>query len=232
MVYLNPVFQNPAGIIYSEERKESVLETLAGRDVVLLEDDPYSELYFDEKEKPLTVPLKALGKEPVPTCYVGSFAKIFGPGLRLGWLLGPPSIVEKCELAKQSMDACSPTFTQVLAHEYLAGGRLQGFLTSVRAAYARRARTMLAVLKETMPEGITWTNPRGGFYIWVTMPGSVDATAVFNESVRQGAAFVIGRAFDPCGIKNNCFRLAFSNTPEEKIADGIRIISSSIERLI
>jgi 2-aminoadipate transaminase len=235
IVYLNPVFQNPAGIIYSDARKKAVLEALAGRDVVLLEDDPYGELYFNKLDKPLTVPLKARGNEPVPICYVGSFAKIFGPGMRLGWLLGPREIVEKCELAKQSMDACSSSFTQVLAHEYLAGGRLEGFLSSVRSAYARRSRIMLDALKAGsggMPEGVAWTNPRGGFYLWVTMPESIDATAVFNESFKRGAAFVVGSAFDPHGTRNNCFRLAFSNTPEEKIAEGIAIISSAIERFL
>ena len=228
MVYLNPFFQNPAGIIYSEARKNAVLETFNGRNVVLLEDDPYSELYFEERDTPLTVPLKARGKEPVPICYVGSFAKIFGPGLRLGWLLGPRAIVEKCELAKQSMDACSPTFSQVLAHEYLSKGKLAPFLTSVRAAYARRARITLDALSASMPEGVTWTHPKGGFYVWVTMPESMDATDVFNESIKHRAAFVIGSAFDPFGTKNNCFRLAFSNTPEGKIAEGIAIISSAI----
>ena len=232
MVYLNPFFHNPAGIIYSEARKKAVLGTLAGRGTVLLEDDPYSELYFDERDKPLTVPLKALADKAVPICYTGSFAKIFGPGLRLGWLLGPREIVEKCELAKQSMDACSPTFTQVLAHEYLSKGHLAPFLASVRAAYARRARIMLDALSASMPETVTWTRPKGGFYVWVTMPEQVDATAVFNEAIKQRAAFVIGSAFDPYGKKNNSFRLAFSNPPENKIAEGIAIISSAVERFL
>ena len=229
MVYLNPFFQNPAGIIYSEARKKAALETLAGRNLVLLEDDPYGELYFDERDKPLTVPLKAMAKEPVPICYVGSFAKIFGPGLRLGWLLGPRAIVEKCELAKQSMDACSPTFTQVLAHEYLAKGKLSSYLASVRTAYARRARIMLDALSASMPKEVTWTHPKGGFYIWVTMPGSLDATKVFNEAIKQHAAFVIGSAFDPYGTRNNCFRLAFSNPPEKLIAEGTAIIASAVK---
>jgi 2-aminoadipate transaminase len=232
MVYLNPFFQNPSGIIYSESRKKDVLETLAGRNAVLLEDDPYGELYFDEKDRPLTVPLKAMGPEPLPVCYVGSLAKIFGPGMRLGWLLGPGQIVEKCELAKQSMDACSPTFTQVLAHEYLAQGKLAGYLAAVRPVYARRARTMLDALAASMPKGVTWTHPRGGFYVWVTLPPSLDATAVFNEAISRHAAFVIGSAFDPYGARNNCFRLAFSNTPEEVMAKGIGIIASAIKRLL
>ncbi|MBD3241450.1 MAG: aminotransferase class I/II-fold pyridoxal phosphate-dependent enzyme, partial [Chitinivibrionales bacterium] len=105
MLYLCPCFHNPAGTVYTLERKKKLLEALKGRDIVLIEDDPYSELYFDEADKPLTQPMKAMGEEPVPIAYVGSFAKILGPGMRLGWLLAPEEIVEKVELAKQSMDA-------------------------------------------------------------------------------------------------------------------------------
>jgi 2-aminoadipate transaminase len=232
IVYLNPFFQNPAGIMYSEARKKAVLATLRDRDVCLLEDDPYGELYFNESDKPLTLPLKAMGNETVPICYTGSFAKIFGPGLRLGWLLGPRDIVEKVELAKQSMDACSPTFTQVLAHEYLSRGKLAPFLATARAVYARRARVMLDALAATMPPGVTWTRPKGGFYLWVSLPASLDATKIFNEAIKQRAAFVIGSAFDPYGTRNNCFRLAFSNTPEEKIAEGVSIIASAIKSFL
>ena len=230
-VYLNPYFQNPAGILYSEARKKAVLDALAGRNLCLIEDDPYGELFFDERDRPRTTPMKAMAKNSLPICYVGSFAKILGPGLRLGWLLGPQEIVEKCELAKQSMDACSPTFTQVLANEYLAQGKLPGYVASMRIVYARRARIMLDALAAEMPAGVTWTRPKGGFYIWVTMPDALDATAVFNEAIKRRAAFVIGSAFDPYGVKNNCFRLAFSQAPEEKIAEGIGLIAAAIRSL-
>jgi len=229
ILYLNPCFQNPAGIIYSVERKKALLDLLAGRNLCLLEDDPYSELYFNETDRRLTVPLKAMGKEPVPFCYAGSFAKIFGPGLRLGWLLGPKDIIDKCELAKQSMDACSSTFTQVIANDYLRRkGKLPGYLQSVRTAYARRAGAMLDALETHMPDKVTWTRPKGGFYIWVTMPEAIDATKVFNEAIKKRAAFVIGSAFDPGGTKNNCFRLAFSHTAEGSIAEGVKIIADAI----
>jgi DNA-binding transcriptional MocR family regulator len=231
MVYLIPSFHNPAGIIYSEERRRSVVKLLEGRDVCLLEDDPYSELYFDERDKPLTTPLKTMARADAPICYVGTFAKIFGPGLRLGWLLGPADIVEKCELAKQSMDACSSTFTQVLADAYLRSGKLGKYLEKVRIDYARRSNIMLDALASDMPDAIRWTMPKGGFYIWVTMPESMDASKVFAEAIRHGAAFVVGSAFDPEGRRNNCFRLAFSHTPEEKIADGIRIVAAAIRSL-
>lgn len=232
LLYLCPYFHNPAGIIYSEKRKKALLKLLAGREIVLLEDDPYGELYFDENDKKDTIPMKAMGPEKVPICYVGSFAKIFGPGFRLGWLLAPQEIIEKCEMAKQSMDACTSTFTQVLAHEYLAKGKLEPYVSSLRKIYARRAGIMLQALKDHMPKEVTWTIPKGGFYIWVTMPKKMDSSAVFADSIKKGAAFVIGSAFDPHGVKNNSFRLAFSHTPEEKIAEGIRIIASSVRSLL
>lgn len=232
ILYLNPCFQNPAGIIYSQKRKQDLLKLLEGRNLCLLEDDPYSELFFDEADKSLTIPMKASGTEPVPICYVGTFAKILGPGLRLGWLLGPTEIIEKCELAKQSADACTSTFSQVLAHEYLSKGKLAPYVKSMRDIYARRASLMLNALQKHMPEGISWTRPKGGFYIWLTMPKNMDSSAVLTKSLDMGAAFVIGSAFDPLGTRNNSMRLAFSYTPEEKIEEGIKIIASAIKSMM
>lgn len=234
MLYLCPYFHNPAGIIYSQDRVRKLLDMLKGRDIVLLEDDPYGELYFDESCKPLTKSMKALtaGNEPVPICYTGSFAKIFGPGFRLGWLFGPTEIVEKCELAKQSMDACTSTFTQVLANEFLSKGMLEPYVQKLRKAYKERATIMLDALKKYMPSGVTWTTPKGGFYIWVTLPETMNSSDVFQESIKKGAAFVIGNAFDPNGVKNNSFRLAFSHTPQERIDEGIKIIADAVCKLI
>jgi 2-aminoadipate transaminase len=230
LLYLSPYFHNPAGITYSAKRKAEVLAFLEGKKLCLLEDDPYSELYFDDADKNLTVSMKQLDTKSLPICYVGSFAKIFGPGMRLGWLLGPTAIVDKCELAKQSMDACSSTFTQVLANAYFKQQRLNPYLEKLRPIYKRRAQTMIAALEAGLPEGVTFTRPKGGFYIWVTMPEQVDATDIFNLSIQKGAAFVIGNAFDPAGVRNNCFRLAFSHTPEERIAEGVQIICDAIKQ--
>ncbi|MDD5675199.1 MAG: PLP-dependent aminotransferase family protein [Chitinivibrionales bacterium] len=225
-------FHNPAGIIYSKERREKLLEIITRRDLCLLEDDPYGELYFDDADKDRTVPLKVMADKTAPICYVGSFAKIFGPGMRLGWLLGPREIVETVELAKQSADACSATFTQVLAHEFLAQNKMPAYLQMVRRAYKKRAGIMLSALERCMPAGVTWTRPRGGFYLWVTMPETINASDVFTAALKNGAAFVIGSAFDPKGQKNNCMRLAFSHTPEEKIEKGIQIIAEAVKSLL
>ncbi len=228
LLYLSPYFHNPAGIIYSEKRKRRLVELIRGRDICLLEDDPYSELYFEPAGKQLAVPMKATDDNALPICYVGTFAKIFGPGMRLGWLLGPRDIVEKCEMAKQSMDACSPSFTQILADAYLREGKLGPYLEKLRPIYARRAHTMLEALDAHMPEGVSWTKPKGGFYVWVTLPEHMNATDIFNSSLEKGAAFVIGSAFDPRGVRNNSFRLAFSHTPEERIAEGVEIICRAV----
>lgn len=229
MLYLTPYFHNPAGIIYSNERKEAVLEIIKTNDIILLEDDPYCELYFDERDKELTRSMKSITNDSERICYVGSFAKVLGPGMRLGYLLGPKDIVEKCELAKQSLDACSPTYTQVLAEAFLRENKLKPHLEMLRQTYKRRAEIMLNALKEHMPDVVTWTIPKGGFYIWITMPENVDSSDVFEKSIELRAAFVIGSAFDPEGKRNNCFRLSFSHTPENKIAQGIEIVASAVK---
>jgi len=230
ILYLTPYFHNPAGMIYSIKRKQELLDSLKGRDICILEDDPYGELYFDIRDKELTVPLKAVKNSPVPICYTGSFAKIFSPGMRLGWLLASSEIADKCQLAKQSMDACSSSFAQVLAAQFLSQNKLGAYLERLRSAYAKRAYIMLDALKQYMPEGVSWTIPKGGFYIWVTLPKNMDSTVVFNEAFANGAAFVVGSAFDPQGTKNDCLRLAFSSTPEDKIEQGIRIIAEAVRK--
>lgn len=228
MVYLTPNFHNPAGLIYPRERREKVLQTLEGRDVVLLEDDAYGELYFDEADHSLVTPLKAMGPNPVPTCYTGSFSKIMGPGFRLGWLLAPIDILRRCELAKQSIDACTATFPQVIAHGFLSSGKLFSYISRMRRVYAHRARLMLDALQRFMPAESHWNTPRGGFYIWVHLPPGMDATEVLKKAIDAGVVFIIGKTFDPCGQKNDCLRLAFSHTPEDKMAHGIEILAQSL----
>lgn len=229
LIYLSPYFHNPAGIVYSKERKTELLEFLSGKDCVLIEDDPYNELYFDEESKKLTIPMKTIQPEPVPICYIGSFSKILGPGMRLGWLLAPPDIIAKAQLAKQSIDACSSTFTQVLADQFLRKGMLKSYVENLRIIYARRMKIMNDSLKKNMPPEVKWVIPKGGFYIWVQLPENVDSLDIMKESASKGAIFVVGKTFDPHGVKNNCFRLAFSHTPEDQIDNGIKIVAEAVK---
>jgi DNA-binding transcriptional MocR family regulator len=231
-LYLMPYFHNPAGVLYSAERKAFVKEFVAKNDILLLEDDPYGELYFHEEDLPLTVPLKCDPEIDGKIAYVGSFSKILGPGTRLGWALVPPDIYPKYELAKQSLDACSSTFTQVLASEFLRQGKLPGYLARLREIYHRRMRSMIDAMNETMPEEASWVEPRGGFYVWIELPERVNALDVLETSIENGAVFVVGKAFDPKGERNNCLRLAYSHTPEDRLAAGVKIVAEAIKRAL
>lgn len=229
VLYLSPYFHNPAGVVYSKQRKTELLKFLEGREIILIEDDPYNELYFEESCKELTIPMKTIQPESVPICYVGSFSKILGPGMRLGWLLASQEIINKAQLTKQSLDACSSTFTQVLADQFLRQGKLKPYVEWLRITYARRMKIMNDCLKENMPPEAKWVVPKGGFYIWITLPEHIDASEILKESMSRGAIFIIGKTFDPNGIKNNCLRLSFSNTPENEIERGVKIISEALK---
>jgi len=229
LLYLSPYFHNPAGIIYSKERKAALLEYLKDKDIVLIEDDPYSELYFYEEDKKLLVPMKNMEPEGVPIMYTGTFSKILGPGMRLGWLLAPKEIYQKCEVMKQSIDACSSTFTQVIADAYVRNGLLKPYVAKMRGIYKRRMEITLEALNKYMPEGVTWVKPRGGFYVWVQLPNSLDATEVLKKSIINGALFVVGKTFDPEGKKNDCLRLSFSYPTEEQLDKGVKIIADAIK---
>jgi len=232
MIYLSPYFHNPAGIIYGKKRKEAILKILAGRNIILLEDDCYGELYFNDSDAELCIPMKTVEPESPQICYVSSFSKIMGPGLRIGWLFGPPEIIGKTEVAKQSMDACTSTYVQVLANEFLSSGKLFDYVKWVRGEYKKRAKVMVEALNAFMPPEVTWVNPKGGFYIWLQLPAGVDATDVLKSSLQDGAVFISGKTFDPEGNRNNCLRMAFSNTPEEIIPKGVEIIAKAINRFM
>ncbi|OPZ64758.1 MAG: 2-aminoadipate transaminase [bacterium ADurb.Bin478] len=229
LVYLTPNFHNPAGTIYSHERRQEVLKLLQGRNVILVEDDAYSDLYFNESDRELTRPLKAMGPEPVPICYCGSFSKIFGPGMRLGWLLASQEIVRQCEVAKQSIDACSPTFTQVLAHEFLVQNKLPAYLQRIRPIYRRRCERLLESLRKYLPAEASWNHPKGGFYIWVKLPEGMDATEVLKKAIPLGAVFVVGKTFDPHATANDHLRLSFCHMPEDRMEKGVQIIAAAIQ---
>jgi len=233
LLYIIPYFQNPAGTIYSAKRKQEIIDLLKEfPDLILLEDDPYGELWFNEEDLPLTIPMKAITQDSSQICYVGSFAKILGPGFRIGYMLVPDEIYNKCELAKQSQDACTSTFTQVLADSYLRNGALKPYLEWLRPIYKRRAQIMLTALETYMPKEVQWTTPKGGFFIWATLPEYMDSDEVFQLAVKEGAAFVVGRAFDPEAKKNNAIRLAFSHTAENRIEEGIKIVADAIKKLL
>jgi 2-aminoadipate transaminase len=231
-IYLTPNFHNPAGTLYTEQRKKELVPVLREYDLMLIEDDAYGELYFDEEARKRVVPMKAQYENELDICYTSSFSKILGPGFRLGWMLVPPKIYQKAELCKQSMDACSPNFTQVLANDFLRSGKMESYIKKMRLIYKRRKDTMADAIRKYFPEEITWTEPKGGFYIWLQLPPKLDIMAVLKASIEKGAVFVIGKTFDPEAKDNSHFRLAYSHTPEEKIEKGIRILGDCLKEAL
>ena len=231
-IYLTPNFHNPAGTLYTEERKKELVPVLQEHDLFMVEDDAYGELYFDEEARKRVVPMKTLYEDELEICYTSTFSKILGPGFRLGWMLVPTEIYLKAELCKQAMDACSPNFTQVLANEFLRSGKMELYIKKMRVIYKRRKDTMAGAIRKYFPEEITWTEPRGGFYIWLKLPPKVDLMPVLKASIEKGAVFVIGKTFDPEGKDNSHFRLAYSHTPEDKIEKGIQILGECFKEAL
>ncbi|NTW10430.1 MAG: PLP-dependent aminotransferase family protein, partial [Chlorobiaceae bacterium] len=191
-LYVTPYFHNPAGLLYSSERKEKLVAALQGRDIPLIEDDAYGDLYFNAEDARRLKPMKAINPDGIDICYTGSFSKILGPGLRLGWMLVPEEIYRKCELIKQSADACSSSYTQVLADEFIRSGLIYPYIEKVRLEYRSRAAAMLSALKRHMPDYVHWNEPRGGFYFWLTRPEGTDSTEILKLAIEGGAVFVVG----------------------------------------
>lgn len=228
LLYIIPNFQNPAGVTYSAEKRQELFDIMSKRNIAILEDDAYNDLYFDETGHKLSKPLKCSETSQVTICYAGTFSKILGPGFRLGWLLVNEEIYQKCELIKQAMDACSPNFTQVLAHEFLSRGLIYPYLESLRKEYRQRMEMMFDSLHKHMPDFVKWQKPMGGFYFWLELPSKFNSTEILIKSIENGAVFVSGRTFDPYNTKNNNIRLSFSNMKKEEIDRGVQIIANTI----
>ncbi|MBN2480917.1 MAG: PLP-dependent aminotransferase family protein [Bacteroidales bacterium] len=232
MIYITPNFHNPSGILYTQDNKKALIDILTNRNIPLVEDDVYSDLYFYEEDRQHLKSIKEINPEGIDVCYTGSFSKILGPGLRLGWMLVPEEIYTKCELIKQTLDACSPSYTQMLAHKFLESGMVYDYVKKVRGEYKKRAAVMVEVLKAHMPESVTFNVPRGGFYIWLQLPEGSDATDVLNKAIEKGAVGVSGKTFDPHETVNDKIRLSFCNTSEDKIRKGIPLIAEAIREVL
>jgi len=223
-IYTIPNFQNPAGVTLSSERRRRLLELAREYDIPVVEDDPYGRLRFDGGHMK---PLRSLDDEVI---YLGTFSKIFAPGLRLGWMVAPRPIRAKVLLAKQAADLCGSAFAQVTAERYFTGTRWRRILQGLTRTYAERRDAMVAALEEHFPPEARWTVPEGGFFVWVELPAFLDAKALLAEAVEHGVTFVSGDGFYPDGQRGrNCMRLAFCYAEPEAIAEGIRRLAEVVE---
>lgn len=222
-IYTIPNFHNPGGVTMNAERRRRLLELSREYDIPVVEDDPYGRLRFEGGH---LKPLRALDDDVI---YLGTFSKIFAPGLRLGWMIAPRPILAKVLLVKQAADLCGSAFAQVTAERYFAGTRWRKVLQGLTRTYAERRDVMLAALEEHFPPEATWTRPEGGFFVWVQLPEFMDTKTMLAEAVDHGVTYVPGDGFYPDGRGRNCMRLAFCYADPEKIEDGIRRLAEVLE---
>jgi 2-aminoadipate transaminase len=224
-VYSVPSFQNPAGVTLSLERRRRLVELARQRELLVVEDNPYGLLRFSGEPLP---PLYQLdGGDFV--IYVGTLSKILSPGIRLGWAVAPPPVMEKIVLGKQAADLCTSTLTQHFVREYFAEGRWREYVASLVEIYRGRRDTMVEALRRHFPAQASWTEPEGGLFIWATLPDYIDTGDLLAKALRRDVAFVPGQAaYVDESRGRSSMRLNFSGVGDDEIREGVRRIGKAI----
>lgn len=219
VVYTIPTFQNPSGISADASSRASLYELAELLDLIVIEDDPYSEVYFDLSAPP-PAPLASLDQSG-RVVYLGSLSKVLCPGLRAAWTVANPEISKYLELAKEGADLCSSTLDHAIAAEALNEGLVDDRLPGIRRFYADRCHAMLEALRREAMPGCSWTLPTGGLFVWVTLPEAIDARLMLDAAVDAGVAYVPGQPFFVDGSGANTLRLAFSKEEPDAIDRGV-----------
>ena len=233
MVYLIPTFGNPSGATLTLERRKRVLELAVQYQTLVVEDDPYGDLYFDA---PPPDSLLALSSQVEGSAqwlaHCGSLSKILSPGLRLGWLVAPPDLLAKAVMCKQFSDANTSTLAQATAAAYLQSGRLPQAVQQVRSVYAQRASTMAACLKRELGDAVSFTQPQGGMFFWVRLTGAdgrcADSQVFAQRAIEKLVAFVPGAPFFAQIPDVSCLRMSFATTNLEKIEEGVLRLAQAL----
>jgi 2-aminoadipate transaminase len=241
-LYVLPNFHNPAGTTLPLERRLRIVELASHYGVPILEDDPYGQLRFKGEHLP---PLVDIDSEyhggtaaGLPfrggVVYLSTLSKTLAPGLRIGWVVAPVDVIAKLVQIKQGSDLHTSTFAQMVAYETARAGFLDQHVRKIRSVYGERREAMLAALERHMPEGVTWTRPQGGLFLWITMPEGLDSAEVLREAVHEKVAFVPGRAFYTDGGGARSMRLNFSYCTPEVIDVGVSrlggVIAAAVEK--
>ena len=232
-VYLIPTFGNPSGATLSLERRKRVLELAVKYQTLIIEDDPYGDLYFDAPPPPSLLALSA----QVPgsrdwLVHCGSLSKVLSPGLRVGWMVAPPELLAKATMCKQFSDAHTSTFAQATAAQYLAGGHMPGTLARVREVYGARAKTMGDALRNDLGAEIDFVQPQGGLFVWARLTGAggkiKDGNEFAKRAIAEGVAFVPGAPFYCANPDLSTLRLSFATADEGKIREGIGRLAKAL----
>lgn len=226
-IYVLPNFQNPTGATLSLERRMQLIELADQYGVPIVEDDPYGQLRYEGDHLPPVVVLddqyQKNGDQNYHgnVIYLSTFSKTLAPGIRLAWIVAPKEVISKIVQGKQGADLHTSTFIQMVAYEVASGGFLDEHVRKIRKIYGERRDVMLSAMETHFPDGVTWTRPLGGMFLWVTLPEGLDATQLFDEAVKLQVAYVPGAPFFPVGGGENTMRLNFSNATPEMIQEGI-----------
>lgn len=222
LMYVIPEFQNPTGITWTEERRKAFMKVVGAYDFPIIEDDPYGELRYDGEKMKALKSLDTKGQ----LIFLGSFSKIFMPGLRLAWMAASPAILDKAVKLKQAVDLQSSSFAQRQAYYYMKRYDINEHVRNLVQVYGKRRTLMCETMKQYFPQGVTFTYPEGGLFTWVTLPEGMDATALMPKVLAEKVAYVPGGPFYPHGGHRNHFRLNYSNMPEDRIVEGVKRLAA------
>ncbi len=223
-LYLVPTFQNPSGVTLLGSRRERILEICRAADLLVIEDDPYTQVRFEGEHVP---PMRAMSSEGV--IYLGTLSKVFSPGMRVGWVLAPEPVRERLVLAKEAADLCTSPFTQLVAEEYLGSSHLEEDLQLIRKVYRERRDAMTDAIATHFPDAARYRLPEGGLFLWVTLPAPLDTKAMLARALEEGAAYVPGTAFYPRKRDGRrSMRLNFSYPSLADIEEGIRRLGAVV----
>jgi 2-aminoadipate transaminase len=222
-IYVLPNFHNPMGVTITLERRIKLVKLAAHYGIPIIEDDPYGELRFEGEDIP---PIYALHKQNV--IYLSTFSKILAPGIRLGWIVGPEGVIRKIVLAKQANDLHTGTFVQMITHDIMKRGILRAHSKELRKVYGERRHIMTCSMDEFFPNGVRWTRPAGGLFMWAITPEHISTMKLIDRAVEKKVAFVPGCVFYPDESVDNTMRLNFSNAQPDMIREGIKRLGSAL----
>ena len=218
-LYALPNFQNPTGRLMTEERRQALVNKARELNLLVIEDDPYGELWYTSAPPP-----SLLSRMPERVIQMGSFSKILAPGLRLGYIVAPEEIARKFEQVKQATDLHTATLTQRAVYEVVKDGFLNEHIPTIRKLYHAQAQAMLGALAEHMPAGVKWNQPAGWMFLWLEIPEGMDAEEMLKKALTRNIAYVPGTPFYANEPVRNTMRLAFVTVPEEKIRAGVKVL--------
>jgi 2-aminoadipate transaminase len=224
-----PNFQNPTGLLLGLEKRRRLVEWAERRDVLIVEDDPYGVLYFDDvATEEETRPIRADDTHG-RVIYLSTFSKTLAPGVRVGWMVAPAPLVERFDTAKQSIDLTSGILDQRVVLEAVKRGLLETLAPTLRAHYRHKRQVMEAALRKEIGTRLTWPAPKGGFFLWATLPAGCSDTALLERALEARLVFVIGSAFYVDGTGHEKIRLSFSAPPPDRIEEGVRRLAAVMQ---